>query len=286
MLARLTGALIRGASVGLTLMAPYFFVPSDNQHPVEMVALLAFLAAILVLTEYFSSNPSLIEFRDAPPLNRIRFCTFFLIISLISIATLNLFAPTNLTLLIASIAAILGQLTSVDFTPVHLVSKLVSDSAPEAVHQLVRGCAAVAYILSLTAIALFVAVIRLSNWPARSGPFNVWVNLPFFDPALGADVVTRLQRDAGVNIALGFVLPFVLPLLVYLLSPFIQFDFVRHPQSMIWCITLWAFIPANLAMRGVAMMRVAELIHRKRRHQSEQAVAQVDQDPRELWQVV
>ena len=36
----------------------------------------------------------------------------------------------------------------------------------------------------------------------------MWVNLPAFDPTADGDGVDRLDQDARVNIALGFLLPF------------------------------------------------------------------------------
>ena len=52
----------------------------------------------------------------------------------------------------------------------------------------------------------FLVLVRIMNWPVRQGAFNVWVNLPLFDPTAGGDVIYRLQRDARINIALGFLL--------------------------------------------------------------------------------
>ena len=73
---------------------------------------------------------------------------------------------------------------------------------------LIRTAAGLAYLVSLIALATFVVLVRVMGWPARQGAFNVWVNLPLFDPTAGGDVLYRLQRDARINIALGFLLPF------------------------------------------------------------------------------
>lgn len=45
----------------------------------------------------------------------------------------------------------------------------------------------------------------------QNGSFNVWTNLPTFDPTGGGDVVGRLNRDANLYVALGFLLPFLIP---------------------------------------------------------------------------
>ncbi len=39
----------------------------------QIVALLALLAAVFTFVEYFSAYPSFVEFRNAPPFNRLRF---------------------------------------------------------------------------------------------------------------------------------------------------------------------------------------------------------------------
>ena len=91
------------------------------------------------------------------------------------------------------------------------------------------------------------------------------VNLPLFDPTSGGDVLERLQRDARINIALGFLLPFIIPAVVKAASDLIDPISLENPQSLIWTISAWAFLPASMIMRGIAMSRVAEMIEDKRR---------------------
>jgi len=42
----------------------------------------------------------------------------------------------------------------------------------------------------------------------------------------------------------------------------IRFD---DPQTLIWTMAIWAFLPASLLMRGVALARVAKMIHVQRK---------------------
>ena len=37
-----------------------------------------------------------------------------------------------------------------------------------------------------------------------------------------------------------------------------------NPQTLIWTMSAWAFLPASMIMRGIAMSRVADLIEEKR----------------------
>jgi hypothetical protein len=105
-----------------------------------------------------------------------------------------------------------------------------------------------------------VVILKAGRWPSRSRAFNVWVNLPTFDPTAGADVVTRLTRDARINIALGFLLPFLTPAVVKIASTGFEPLALTAPQTLIWTMTAWAFLPASLFMRGIAMGRIADMI--------------------------
>ena len=78
-------------------------------------------------------------------------------------------------------------------------------------------------------------------------------------------MIDRLNRDARVNIALGLVLPFLIPVAVRAGS--IVFDPIEFAAShtLIWTVAAWAFLPASLFMRGIAMRRVADMIAERRR---------------------
>ena len=99
-----------------------------------------------------------------------------------------------------------------------------------------------AYLISLVTLAIFLIVLRLRNWPLANGSFNVWVNLPTFDPTAGGDVVERLERDARFNIALGFLLPFLMPAAVKAAGAVFGAVSLEHPQTLIWTVAAWAFL--------------------------------------------
>ncbi|TMV58220.1 hypothetical protein FGG78_36570, partial [Thioclava sp. BHET1] len=101
--------------------------------------------------------------------------------------------------------------------------------------------------------------------PAANGTFNVWVNLPTFDPSSGGDVVSRLERDARVNLILGFLLPFLVPVVIKAGSSAFEPITLSSAQTLIWTIAAWGFLPTSLFMRGIAMGRVADMIREKRR---------------------
>ncbi len=128
-----------------------------------------------------------------------------------------------------------------------------------------RIAAGMSYLISLLSLAVFVVLLKFYSWPARSGAFNVWVNLPTFDPTAGGDVVDRLDRDARINIALGFLLPFLIPAVVQAGTTGFEPLTFTSPQTLIWTMAAWAFLPARLFMRGIAMGRIADMIREKRR---------------------
>jgi hypothetical protein len=163
-----------------------------------------------------------------------------------------------------------GAALDLPYSPVRLmVQTLPADIDPQVMGQ-IRAAVALAYAVSIVMVVAFATAIRYCNWPGRSG-FNVWVNLPQFDPTTGGDVVERLQRDAHVNLVLGLLLPLIAPLAANILSVPFQGTSLTEPAALVWMVVAWAFIPANLVMRGLAFNRLAWLIaaHRARLRRAE-----------------
>lgn len=237
-------------------------VSSDAQ---QMAALVALGAGLLIFVEYNADAPSLIEFRDAPPFNRVRLGMLFVTILALSIMESGRDMPSSLSDLVHAIGHLIGRSLDFPYSPVRLSTLMLSDNASPAQVQTVRDAAGVAYLASLVSLAVFVITLRLGAWPTRHRAFNVWVNLPTFDPAPGPDVAARLEWDARFNIALGFVLPFVIPCVISLSSSGINPLRLTSSQTLIWTMTAWSFLPASLLMRGIAMARIAEMIRQMRR---------------------
>ncbi|MFV1441081.1 MULTISPECIES: hypothetical protein [unclassified Phaeobacter] len=265
MIARITGAAIRGIFVALLIAMPSLLLPDTATRSPEVIALLAILAAALTFAEYFSSYPSFVEFREAPPLNRMRFIALALIVILVSLLARHPIEATALTSLMHGLASWLGTTLDFAFSPVQLIGLMMpAHVEPELVTR-VMAAAALTYIVALLAITGFALAIRLYDWPLGNGPFNVWTNLPLFDPTTGGDVVERLQRDARINIVGGVLFPFALPAVVKLASGLVDPGLLSAPQTLVWVVAAWAFVPASMVMRGLAMLRVSDLIAQKRR---------------------
>lgn len=264
---------MRAALVVLLIILPSAVLPGGTDDSTQIVALVAIFAALFATVEYTAASPSLVEFRDAPPFNRVRFSALFATVLCLSIIFRGYVAPSQLTDIFQRSGEYVGRTIDLPYSPVWLMVDMMPDTASDALKSRLRDAAGLSYLISLFSIIWFVVLLRLQHWPRRGGAFNVWVNLPTFDPTAGGDVVKRLYRDGRVNVILGFMLPFLIPLVIklaaYLGSP-IQFD---NPQTLIWTVTAWAFLPASIMMRGVALSRVAQMIHLQRKKAYANAVS-------------
>ncbi len=265
MFARITGAAVRAILVALVVAIPALLLPEETNRSVEMVALLALLAAALTFVEYSSEFPSIIEFRDSPPLNRFRFLSLAAMVLVMTMICKHAYDPTNATALFAGTAGLIASWVDFPFSPVHLVTLMLPPDTSIQTLAAVRMTAAVSYVISLITVAAFLFVVRILCWPICQRAFNVWVNLPLFDPTAGGDVLYRMQRDGRINIIAGVLLPFVIPALVKVATDWITPISMENPQTLIWVVAAWAFLPASMIMRGVAMLRIASLIEEKRR---------------------
>ncbi len=269
MISRLAGAAFRALCVILLIVLPSILLPGTTQDTAQIVMLVALFGAGLTFFEYASAYPGLVEFRDAPPFNRIRFGSLFLTVILLALVTRGQIVPTMGSDFVDWIGGTVGEVIDFPYSPVRLVVLMLPpDASVEHIH-LVRDCAGLAYLISLITLAVFLVLQRVHAWPMRQGTFNVWVNLPTFDPTAGGDVVERLERDARFNIALGFLLPFLTPAVIKSATSLFGAVTLENPQTLIWTVAAWAFLPASLFMRGIAMGRIATMITQKRKQSTQ-----------------
>lgn len=264
-LSRIAGAMTRAALVVILVVLPSLMVADTSHHTNQTVALVALLAGVFTLAEYNSAYPSIVEFRCAPPFNRLRFLILFLMVFSMAMVAKGKIDPTTLTDIFAILGARLADMMDFPYSPVRLVVLMLHDNAPAALVREVRIAAGLSYLISLLGLIAFIMVLRLRAWPRQGGAgFNVWVNLPTFDPTTGGDVVQRLERESHVNLILGFLVPFLIPAIVKLASGVFDPVSLANPHTLIWTMTAWAFLPASLIMRGVALSRLARLISAQR----------------------
>ena len=271
-LSQIMGALVRAVLVMVLVATPSVLLPGTGSDGKQMVALIALFAGILTFVEYCSTYPGLIEFRDAPPYNRTRYLMLFLMVFFLAVAARNDIAPSTTGALVAALAQVMGAALDFPYSPVRLVTLMLTEGRAPGIVQDVRAAAGAAYMIALLVLCVFVLILRLRSWPGSDRAFNVWINLPTFDPTAGGDVVARLERDARANLAMGFLLPFVIPAVMQMGGMGLGTFDLAAPQTLIWTISAWAFLPASLFMRGIAMGRIAARI-RDRRKQASAAVA-------------
>ena len=264
MKSRLLGAIVRAMLVVALIALPSVLMIEVSSDTKQMVTLAALLAGLLTFAEYNAVYPSFIEFRDAAPFNRLRYGMILTSVMGLSLIQGDMILPPVWTDSVASLVFRVGEAMDFPFSPVRLLTQLVLSDATEVQLNTLRAAAGLAYIISLSWLALFSIIVRIGGWPNSNRPLNVWVNLPMFDPTAGPDVVTRLSRDGRVNVLLGFLLPFLVPVIGKLVFGDPDVFLMLSPHSLIWIITLWAFFPASLILRGVALLRIAELIVQSR----------------------
>jgi hypothetical protein len=261
---RLSGAVLRAALVMLMIATPSMMLAGTTIDTVQIVALVCIVSGVFTFVEYNSVSPSLIEFRDAPPFNRVRYFGLAATVLAITVITKGATDPTTLTLLFDQIGTALAEAMDFPYSPVRLIVLMLPAEADGALINNVRTAAGLSYFVSLMSLAFFILALRMNRWPNQRGGFNVWTNLPTFDATAGGDVVDRLERDGQLNLILGFLLPFLIPAFVKLASDLFNPIQLQDAHTLIWTMTAWAFIPASLIMRGTAMLRVGQMIARQR----------------------
>lgn len=264
-ISHLTSAFVRALFILILVAMPSMLLPGIDSDSAQVVSLIGIFGAVLVFFEYSSTYPSIIEFRDAPPFNRVRYISLFLTVSLLTIIFRGQIEPTTLSRFVSATGSVIGQAIDYPFSPVRLVVLMLPEDTSVKNLILIQATAGLSYLISLMTLAVFLILMRIQGWPSRDKTFNVWVNLPTFDPSAGGDVVARLYRDGRLNIILGFVLPFLSPLAIKAASQVFNPIILDSPQTMVWTMAAWSFLPTSLFMRGIAMGRIASMIKEKRK---------------------
>ena len=249
----------------MLIVMPFAILPESGSDSAQIIVLVAIFGALFTIVEYSSSSPSLVEFRDAPPFNRVRFSALFATVFSLAMIFKGVDSPTALTGYFQNSGSVIGETIDFPYSPVRLMVIMMPDGTDPMVIAHLRDAAGLSYLISVFSVIWFVVLLRLYRWPRRTGAFNVWINLPTFDPTAGGDVVKRLQRDGRVNIILGFLLPFLVPAVVKLVAALGTPINLDNPQTLIWTVSAWAFLPASILMRGVALSRVAQMIEVQRK---------------------
>lgn len=271
MVSRIVGALARALLVGILFSWPVFVVPGVAATNGSLVATVALGMFIWTYVEYASNAPSLIEFREAPPFNRIRYTALLATVACVSLIQAYMIEQTTMNGLAYSVGTIIGYSIDFAWSPVRLMLIQFPDELTGNKSGLIMASAGIAYLISLIALITFMAIFYIRRWPTNSGPFNVWMNLPTFTPSASSDILPRLIRDARFNLALGFGLPFLIPGVIGYLFRFVGGSPFNDPYLTIWVIAGWTILPTAMIMRGIAISRVAQMVAAKQQRMIEDA---------------
>ncbi len=246
------------------VILPALMVPGVGSDTRQIVVLFGLIAGALTLIEYSATYPSLVEFRYAPPFNRLRFLALALSVMALATVLRGQFAPTDLSLILEGVGSVVGRTLDFPYSPLRLLLLTLPDTATLEQVALMRSLAGLSLTACTVMVLVFLVTLRLGGWPTGREGFNVWVNLPTFDPTAGGDVVARLERDARFNVAFGLLLLFLIPAMLKLAAAAAGTLTLTGAQTLIWVVAAWAFLPASMIMRGAAMGRVARMIRDKR----------------------
>lgn len=225
--------------------------------------LVGLVLAIFVALEYAATYPAMIEFRDAPPFNRVRILSLLVTLFCLSVVA-RADGESTMGLVLNAVGLLVGRALDFPFSPLRLVLDHIPDGVGIVTVTQVQIMAGIAVFVTLASLCIFAVLLRLHHWPNRGSAFNVWINLPTFDPTTGGDIVKRLTRDGRVNIILGFLIPFLFPVVGAVAANHMDIAVIGSPHALVWGIGLWMFLPLSMFMRGLAMMRIADMISEKR----------------------
>ena len=105
-----------------------------------------------------------------------------------------------LTDFVAAVGLLFGHILDFPYSPVRLFSLMLSDGAGSAYANQVLAVAGLSYAIMLVTVGTFAGLLFLTRWPSHKKPFNVWVNLPTFDPTGGATLFSNSAKTLGLTL--------------------------------------------------------------------------------------
>lgn len=260
MLTRLAGGLIRALLVVVIIAAPAFMLPSVSQAAQEISLIVGAIIGAFTMFEYASSHPGLVDFRFAPPYNRIRFITFCVLI--VALIFLCRETSSSQSLQMLQIADSASNLVNFPLSPVNTTVALIGEGASEEHKLLLLRALSLSFLITFVSFAFFALLLWFFRWPVGREKFNLWANLPTFEPSSGRDVERRMMRDGFANILIGICTPYLLPVVTSRSGGWFDPTVLENHQPLIWACVAWAFIPASMIIRGAALLKVGWLVKR------------------------
>ncbi len=152
---------MRAILVALVVVTPSLMLPGGAANNPQLFVLLALLAALLTFIEYSARSPSIVEFRDAAPFNRLRFLALFVTVFLLCVICRGTLEPTLLTGAVTSAGMIVGNAIDLPLSPFWLMELMLPQGAGPDLVAVAKAAAGMAFLVSLTTLVV--------SHPARCG---------------------------------------------------------------------------------------------------------------------
>ena len=269
------GAIFRALAVAMAVSVPSIVLITGASDGSSITLIAALIAGALICLEYLNTYPSMLEFRDAAPYNRIRYLSALIAIICVSTLFRDAHHADNSNTMLMAIGTIIGHGLDFPYSPIRLIILTLPFDVSDTIVDAARLSAGVTFVISILTVAGFFLFTRLSRWPVSFGSFNVWTNLPVLDPTSGVDIVLRLTREGRSNIGLALLSPFLMPIVIQITMLTLRLEPFQSAQSAAWIIIMWGVLPTFLAMRGIAMLRITELIIEKRHSNNAHSMLQM-----------
>lgn len=260
---RLVGAIIRALLVVAVVAIPSLLLPSASQGAFEFSLIIGSIIGFFTLFEYGSTNPGFVDFRFAPPYNRFR--AFTIAIQVIVITLICRSVELNLhDAAVLEWAQTIGAYLDFKYSPVSEAINIILSEAEfsSTTAILLVYSISMSFVIGVGGTLIFSLILWVFKWPRDRLEFNLWANMPTFQPSEGASVTKRLRRDAIVNVVLAVVLIYALPYTLMYGFDWLTVDIFENNQALVWATTLWVFVPTSLLARAAAMLKIARVISR------------------------
>ncbi len=267
MYARISIAAFRALLVaGFVVVKSALVAQTGSVEGDLFVFTVALLVALFVFIEYASDMPSMLEFRYAPPYNRMRFLIAVVIAFALCSDTYsqNLFYAEGFN---ATTGNSFVGIFSIWPAPGHYLYTVLDYANQDPVYWLFDNVA-LASMLGFACVLVAGIYIWISPWPLGREGFNLWPNMPSFNPASGRSASDLLAVVALANIILFFVLPYCLTFLISLAQQDLGFDFRYTPVFTFWVLFTWITLPLFCLFKAIALLKLCVLAESLRKLES------------------
>jgi hypothetical protein len=230
---------------------------------VEFALIIGAIIGMFTFFEYGSTTPGFVDFRYAPPYNRFRAFTIAMQVVTITLVCRAVELGLSDSMLV-NWAQQAAQMLDFKYSPVSMaIDNILSDSRfSDTTAILLVYSITTSFVVGVGMTLGLSTLLWVFGWPRDRENFNLWANLPTFQPSDGAAIPKRLRRDAYFNIILGVVLIYALPFIPKYGFDWLTVDIFENNQALLWATTLWVFIATSLIARASAMLKIARILSR------------------------